>query len=385
MRKKKAKTKTLRVFEAFAGIGAQSVALRRANINYVNVGISEWFVNAILGYDAINHSSEPEPELPSYDEQIKYLSQFTFSWDSQKPIANIRKLKKSIIQRLYIANKRSKNYGSITDIKPEDFPECDLLTYSFPCQDLSTGGKTKGMKKGSGTRSGLLWEIERILNGLQKLNKLPEYLLLENVPTLIADSNIEDLKMWLGVLEKLGYKNSEPEILDGTDFGVRQDRKRCIIVSSLHHNLDLKHLKHKDLPDIHEFYFDDYKANPVHKAEADEASLNPTPSREDMWRINKRDPVDNSTIFHTVTCNLDRSNNAGMVKYDGPVDGKYKRKYRLLTSRECFHLMGFNDDEYSKLQTLGLSYRQRNKLIGNSIIVNMLEAVFEYMLGDYKK
>jgi len=374
----KRKKKQLRVFEAFAGIGAQSVALRRANINFKNVGISEWFVNAILAYDVINHSNE-KINIPSYEEQIKYLKKYTFSWDSQTPIKNIEKLKKEIIEKLYIANKRSKNLGSITEIQPSQFPDCDLLTYSFPCQDLSTGGKTKGMKKGSGTRSGLLWEIERILQGLNKLGKLPEYLLLENVPTLIAPSNIQDLNMWLSELEEFGYHNSAPIILSGDDFGVPQDRKRCIIASSLHHNLDLGQIKKRPKPNALDFYMNDYK-NPIYKKEADEASLNPTPSRMDMWNLNKRDPVTSDTIFHTITCNLDRSNNAGMVRYNGP----QKRWFRLLTSRECFYLMGFNEEEYGRFLQLGLSYRQRNKLIGNSIIVNVLQAVFEYMLEDYQ-
>ena len=123
----------------------------------------------------------------------------------------------------------------------------------------------------------------------------------------------------------------------------------------------------------------DYK-NPIYKKEADEASLNPTPSRMDMWNLNKRDPVKSDTIFHTITCNLDRSNNAGMVRYNGP----QKRWFRLLTSRECFYLMGFNEEEYGRFLQLGLSYRKRNKLIGNSIIVNVLQAVFEYMLEDYR-
>lgn len=379
----KKKTKPLRVFEAFAGIGAQSVALRRANINYVNVGISEWFVNAVLGYDAINNAGEPEPKVPSYEKQIEYLRRFSFSWDSQTPMTNIERLGKEMVRKLYVANVRSKNYGSITELQPEQMPACDLLTYSFPCQDLSTGGKTLGMKKGSGTRSGLLWEIERILVGLKKRKRLPEYLLLENVPTLIAASNKPDLDSWLTELESLGYHNSEPRILVGTDFGVPQDRKRCIIVSSLHHRLDLGNLSRFSKPNAFDFLCLDY-SNPVFRKEADEASLNPTPSREDMWRINHRDPLSKDTIFHTVTCNLDRSNNAGMIAYDGPRDGRYKRKYRLLTSRECFRLMGFNDEEYALLQTLDLSYRQRNKLIGNSIIVNMLQAVFEYMFEDYQ-
>ena len=374
----KSKRTPLRVFEAFAGIGAQSVALRRANINFKNVGISEWFINAILAYDAINHSNK-KISVPSYEKQINYLKKFTFTRDSQTPIKDIKKLRKDIVEKLYVANKRSKNYGSITEIQPKDFPDCDLLTYSFPCQDLSTGGKTKGRKKGSGTRSGLLWEIERILQGLYQEKRLPEYLLLENVPTLIAPSNIQDLNMWLDELKSFGYRNSDPIILSGDDFGVPQDRKRCIIVSSLHHDLDLRKIKKFPKPNTLNFYRNDY-SNPVYKREADEASLNPTRTRKEMWETNKRDPVTSKTIFHTITCNLDRSNNAGMVKYDGPNN----RTFRLLTSRECFYLMGFNKKEYARFQELGLSYRQRNKLIGNSIIVNVLQSVFEYMLEDYK-
>ena len=53
------------------------------------------------------------------------------------------------------------NLGDIT--KVQDLPDCDLLTYSFPCQDISVLGNQKGFSKGSGTRSGLLWEVERLL------------------------------------------------------------------------------------------------------------------------------------------------------------------------------------------------------------------------------
>lgn len=53
------------------------------------------------------------------------------------------------------------NIGDIRDV--EHLPDCDLLTYSFPCQDLSIAGNQKGMAEGSGTRSALLWEVERLL------------------------------------------------------------------------------------------------------------------------------------------------------------------------------------------------------------------------------
>ena len=83
--------KKLRVFEAFAGIGAQHSALKRTNINFEIVGISEWFINALLTYDAIHSSEDDEIELPSYEEQIEYLNQFTFSKDSVNPIKDITK------------------------------------------------------------------------------------------------------------------------------------------------------------------------------------------------------------------------------------------------------------------------------------------------------
>ena len=81
----------------------------------------------------------------------------------------------------------------------------DILTYSFPCQNLSTAGAfhnvNKGMKKGDNTRSGLLWEIERILIDLKKLNKLPKYLLLENVKAMLFKKNIKEFKKWIKFLK----------------------------------------------------------------------------------------------------------------------------------------------------------------------------------------
>ena len=374
--------KPLRVFEAFAGIGAQVKALKRAGISYQSVGISEWFIDAIIAYDALNNADLPVPPLPPFEEQVKYLDKFSFSLNSQDPLKrSVYYLGREKVRKLYIANVRSKNVGSITKVKPSEIPTCDFLTYSFPCQDLSTGGKTLGMKKGSNTRSGLLWEIERILKGLSLENRLPKFLLLENVPTITAPSNIKDLEEWLGVLTSLGYKNSKPIVVDSSHFGVRQDRKRCLIFSVLGRKaVELEgHLKERKLPPISYFYKNDY-SNPVYKKEADEASLNDTHSREIMWRINHRDPVTEKTIFHTVTCNMDRNNNAGMVRYDGP----NHRWFRLLTCREAFLLMGFSESDFEILSSLGFSYRRNNKLIGNSIVVNVLEAVFEYVFSDFK-
>lgn len=374
------KSKKLRVFEAFAGIGAQASALRRLNINYEIVGISEWFINAIECYDAIQNNNKPDIPLPSLKEQLDYLQNFTFSKDSVNPIKNITKLSEEEISKLYRSNIRTNNFGSIVDIGDGkiDMPDCDLFIYSFPCQDLSTGGKTEGMKKGSGTRSGLLWEIEKILLRLKVENRLPEYLLMENVKAILADSNKEDFDQWKEFLESIGYKNSEPMVLDATKFGIPQDRKRCFLLSHLKTKIDIYpgDLETNEKINCLDFLRFDYD-NPTLKAEADDAQLYDTISRVDMWKKNKRDPITENTIIHTVTCNMDRSNTAAMFEYSG----KKGNTFRLLTIREAFLLMGFTEDEYERATMTGLSYRKMNKLIGNSIVVNVLVEIFRFLFS----
>ena len=370
-------SKKLRVFEAFAGIGAQAAALKRLNINYEIVGISDWFIDAIECYATI-HNNEAQVDVPvDKKEVIEYLSQFTFSADSVHPY-NLAHMSEDKLRNLCRANKKCNNYGSIVDIKPEDMPETDLLVYSFPCQDLSTGGLGKGMKKGSGTRSGLLWEIERILIGLKKLNRLPECLLLENVKTIKADSNKPDLDEWLSFLESIGYQNDDCMLLNALDFGVPQDRERAFIVSHLGKKLNVeKKLKLKERKyDFDKFFRNDYK-NRILKAEADIAQLNPTPSRLKMWDINGRE-LNKDTTVRTITCNMDRTHCAALFPYEGAKGKSFRRP----TIREAFLLMGFDEADYEKTLSLEFSYRKMNKLIGNSIVVNVLEEIFRVMFAD---
>lgn len=369
--------KRLKVFEAFAGIGAQATALERIGIDYEIVGISEWFTDAIICYDAIHCKDEPIPELPSKEEQIEYLHKFEFSKDSVHP-SKIDKLDTEYLEKLYIANKRTKNMGSITKLKAVDMPECDLLVYSFPCQDLSTGGKGLGMKKGSGTRSGLLWEIERILSELNEENRLPEYLLLENVKTIMSKSNEADFKEWLSFLEKLGYENDECMILNALDFAVPQDRERAFVVSHLGSKLNVK----KDIQfkerkyEFKRFFRNNYKIQ-KYKNEADIAQLNKTPSREQMWKINGRELNENTTV-RTITCNMDRTHCAALFPYKGAKGNSYRRP----TIREAFLLMGFTEEEYERTEYLDFSYRKMNKLIGNAIVVDVLAAIFRAMFKE---
>lgn len=87
-------------------------------------------------------------------------------------------------------------------------------------------------------------------------------------------------------------------------------------------------------------------------------------------------------IVRTITCNMDRTHTAALFKYSGPKGDTYRR----LTMREAFLLMGFTEEEYAKASSLNFSYRKLNQLIGNSIVVNVLQAIFEAMFGDtYRK
>ena len=140
---------------------------------------------------------------------------------------------------------------SYNAIHGTDFPTCDirdihcedlgivdkqnvtyLLTYSFPCQDLSKAGKQRGMTKGSGTRSGLLWEVERILNECKDKDSLPQVLLMENVPDVIGTKNYEDFMKWYAALENMGYQ-SYYKVLNAKNYGIPQNRERCFMVSIL--------------------------------------------------------------------------------------------------------------------------------------------------------
>ncbi|MCL2855179.1 MAG: DNA (cytosine-5-)-methyltransferase [Defluviitaleaceae bacterium] len=375
-------SRPLRIFEAFAGIGSQATALKRLGANYKVVGISEWMIDAVICYDAIHNFGESFTGLPDYDAQLAYLSQFEFSRDSTTK-TNLKTLSPEMIERLYIANKRSNNFGSIAQLTGLSMPKCDLLVYSFPCQDLSTGGNGHGMKKGSGTRSSLLWEIERILKELQALDKLPKYLLMENVRVILSDTFKEDLGAFLSFLESIGYANDSHMLLNALDFGIPQDRVRVFVVSKLGKrplqiSKTIHHSKKSREFDATQFIRLNYDRE-VLRNEANIAQLNATPSRLVMWNKNGM-VADANTTIKTITCNMDRTHTAALFEYEGALGNTFRR----LTTREAFLFMGFTEEEYERTIHLELTYRRMNRLIGNSIVVNVLTEIFRNMfVGRY--
>lgn len=166
----------LRLIELFAGIGSQTQALTNIGVPHTVVGISEIDKYAIQSYEAMHG--------------------------------------------------KVNNFGDIRAIK--ELPSADLWTYSFPCQDISVAGKGAGIKEG--TRSGLLFEVERLLNVANEEGTLPKYLLLENVKNLVSKKFIGDFNRWLEFLESLGYKNYW-QVLNAKDYGIPQNRERVFCVS----------------------------------------------------------------------------------------------------------------------------------------------------------
>lgn len=140
---------------------------------------------------------------------------------------------KKIIKNIAITH----NLVNIQQVKAEDLQIVDtdkydyILCYSFPCQDLSLAGKGKGMKDTS-TRSGMLWEVERILTECNELGTLPQILLMENVPQVHGTDNVKDFNKWKLRLEELGYKNYWQDLI-ATNYGIPQTRNCCFMVSIL--------------------------------------------------------------------------------------------------------------------------------------------------------
>lgn len=101
----------------------------------------------------------------------------------------------------------------------------DLLTYSSPCQDFSNAGLQRGGEEGSGTRSGLLWEVEKAIDALR-----PKYLVFENVAALVSDKFLTTFNKWQVRLNNYGYTNF-CQLMNAKDYGVPQNRQRIFMVS----------------------------------------------------------------------------------------------------------------------------------------------------------
>ena len=220
----------IKVFEAFAGYGSQSLSLRDCKIDHEVVGISEIDVDAIIAYGSIRFDLDSiDASDVSIDDMKAELIAKNIGYDFKNKKSKIPRMRKDKLEMLYKFNKASNNFGDISLLTPNELPDFDYFTYSFPCQDISISGKMEGIQKGQ-TRSGLLYECEKIIE-----NKKPKYLLMENVKNLVSKKFVDKFDEWCEYLESLGYTNyhNNYKCLNAKDFGVPQNRERIFMVSIL--------------------------------------------------------------------------------------------------------------------------------------------------------
>ena len=244
--------KTIKLIECFAGIGSQYKALKvlsKYSNNSFKVEshkIVEWAFNSYVMYNEMHIKDFTDYSIGKTKEEMLERIRGT-STNYNNPLNDRQLRKKTIewIKRAYnscIATNNLINimnvHGSDLEIK-KDKDSLYILTYSFPCQDISRAGLSKGLEVSQaqgGTRSGLLWEIERILDELKnsKDDQMPDVLLMENVPPLLSEvnGNLKQFQKWEQKLGSLGYTNFV-KILNGKDFGIPQNRERVFMISIL--------------------------------------------------------------------------------------------------------------------------------------------------------
>lgn len=362
-------TKPIRLIECFAGYGSQALALKYLGVEFEHWKIAEWAVKSIQAYKDMHFPDDNTDYSAEHSKEwlIDYLFTKGISADYNKPMTReqIARMGEDKIRRVYNNIIATHNLVSVTNVKGADLQisEIDdytyILTYSFPCQDLSQAGLSKGMEKGSGTRSGLLWEIERILD---ECEELPQILLMENVPQVIGEKNRDAFRDWFLKLESLGYK-SWYTIMNGKDYGIPQNRERCFMVSALG-----DYFFEFPKPKQTEYCMLDFCDTIV----CEEYYLKPKTLKYVLSR-----PKNFECKTNPVFSNTFRTNYSGGCANESLV--KDNKGTRWLTPKEVFRLMGVKDEDFERVAR-NQSKSSLYHLAGDSIITNCLMAIFKEML-----
>lgn len=365
------------------------------------------------------------------------------------------------------------NLKDVTKVDTSKLHNIDMVTYAFPCQDISRAGKCQGFvdSNGNRTRSGLFFEALRIIKDTQ-----PKYAIAENVKNLVSKKFRTEFETVISELDKAGYV-SYYDVLNAKDYGIPQNRERVFIVS-IRKDIDNGTFEFpesipldKRLKDVLEtevderFYLKDtmsffiknslameekgngFRFSPHVKDHAniaktiitragghmDDNFIMEAPSLDcDTFTFNKENvakvmqvgnlrqgngwdnpqcgrvydtqglsPTLNTMqggdrqpkIVERVTAaamrgrgpentqqielsDRDYSNALTTVQKDSLVAESSPFRIRKLTPLECWRLMGFDDDDFYKARNAGISNSQLYKQAGNSIVVNVLQAIF---------
>ncbi len=344
----------LKLLELFGGIGACSKALEKLGIDYEIADYVEIDKYAVKSFNAIHNTNFEPQDITQWDKDI----------------------------------------------------EVDLIMHGSPCQDFSLAGLQAGGDEGSGTRSSLMYETIRIVKKLK-----PKYVIWENVKNLLSKKHRHNFDSYLEIMESLGYKNYY-QVLNAKDYGIPQNRERVFTISIIDRQYykqgsywfpqkqELK-LKLKDMleDEVDEkYYLSDKMINFFYKNEQ---------IQKEKGNGFRFDASDGNVIAKTITTragsrmddnfiigHIEPWHQRGYVyneNYVSPticatdyktpklVGLNYANKIRKLTPKECWRLMGFDDEDYEKASKVN-SNAQLYKQAGNSIVVNVLMAIFNELL-----
>lgn len=343
----------MKVFSLFSGIGAFERALETLKIEY---------------------------ELIAYSEIDKYAS---------KAYSLIHGVSENL------------NLGDVTKIDETKLPkDVDLITYGFPCQDISIAGKQKGFENaGEKTRSGLFFDALRIIKATR-----PRIAIAENVKNLTGKRFKNEFDLVLKSLEDVGYNNYW-QVLNAKDFGIPQNRERVFIVS-IRKDIDKNafefpekiplELKLKDLLEnnVDEKYFfaeektKKFQSQLKNKVTCGRDYKEPRCVQVGTLDIKGHDIIKRvysseglcPTLMSRQGVNVQIVANGELCKTES--DKRDALRIRKLTPTECFRLMGFYDKDVQILIENKISNSQLYKMAGNSIVVNVLVAIFKELRKD---
>lgn len=407
-------------------------------------------------------------DYPPKDEMVEQLTQKRLGYDFKKDEPydwmklSRKKDKTKGIEKYWLADHISHNLGDMMQIKA--LPDCDMLTYSTPCTDLSIAGKQEGLKWtcqdcgheydpskldvdtrytcpncGShnikSTRSGLLYEVERLLVKAKENNNLPKYLLMENVDALVSKKYIDSFNDWIDRLDNLGY-NSYFQTINAKNTGIPQNRNRIFCISILK-DIDTKQFKFpkpfdtgirlKDLLETDEEVLEKYFLSDEVQRRLQitdpkfEKNIVGT-TKPEFRTIGQRDLVyQEDSIMGALVATDYKQPKQILVATNEPIhiadlcSEKFQRMHeqsrriyseegiaptmhtcgggntepkverdnlrvvRKLTPKEAHRLMGFDDIDYENCKAVGMSDTQGYKQSGNSIVTSCIALLIEHL------
>ena len=311
----------LKVLELFAGVGACTIALDRLKIEHEIVDAVEINKYAIDSFNAIHGTNFNTQDIQSWDKDI----------------------------------------------------DVDLIMHGSPCQDFSIAGKQAGGDIDSGTRSSLLYETIRIVGKLR-----PKFVIWENVKNVLSKKHKHNFKNYLTAMQSLGYTNYY-QVLNAKDYGIPQKRERVFTVS-IRKDIDKTfefpnkqplELKLKDLleTDVDEKYYIKKMLNVVKTKNYIQWSNS---GKNQNSQAERAYYIDNDCMCSIPYCNNSGDKTQVLLDEENMIA-------RKLTPRECWRFMGFTDTDFEKAK--GISNVQLYKQAGNSIVVNVLEAILKNLIG----